>query len=511
MAWAAWITGTKRGSKYIVENIKHRVQRGVLCKRLLFLFFQSIYTYSWELTIYNYFYMKLTKIVCTIGPASQEKVMMEKLIHAGMNVARLNFSHGSHDSHAALIRNIRAVAKKIGQPLAILQDLQGPRIRIGDVAKEGVGIKKGEIIALVPQKEYDVNAQQKQLPNQYNGLSRDVQEGDHILIADGVMDLKVMKTAQSAITCRVIVGGVVKSHKGINVPGVILKTPAITTKDKKDIAFGVAHGVDYIALSFVKDAKDIKRLRSLIQKERVSSRVGVIAKIERPEAVKKFDEILSEVDGIMIARGDLGIEVAAQKVPVIQKQLIKKCIAARKPVIVATQMLESMIQNRRPTRAEVSDVANAVIDHTDAVMLSGESATGLYPLETVTLMAKTLLETEHSKYDNYTCADLQREKDTQSLIAHVAAFLASTKEMKCIVIEDSDPSLVRSVAAHRPEVRIIAFHPSALYRQQFNLIRAVRAYRPQQNIKRFLLNEKIAQSGDVVLFVEKNELEIETL
>ncbi|MDO8571717.1 MAG: pyruvate kinase [bacterium] len=455
--------------------------------------------------------MKLTKIVCTIGPASQEKSMMEKLVHAGMNVARLNFSHGTYENHALLIKNVRAVAKKVGQPLAILQDLQGPRIRIGDLPKEGVEIKKGEDIVLVPQKNWNGSAKQKQLPNQYVGLAKDVKAGNHILIADGVMDLKVVKVLGDAITCRVIAGGIVKSHKGINVPGVTLKTPAITAKDKKDVVFGVSQGVDYIALSFVKDAKDITRLRALTKKAKASAQVGIIAKIERPEAVENFDEILDAVDGIMIARGDLGIEVPAQKVPIIQKQLIKKCIVARKPVIVATQMLESMIQNRRPTRAEVSDVANAVIDHTDAVMLSGESATGLYPYETVQIMAKTLSETEHSKYDDYTCANLDKEKTIAEMMAHVATTLAWTKEVRCIVVDDPDPRLVRHIAAHRSELRIVAFHGKAIIRQQLNLVRGVTAYPLKKDVASFLKNEKIANKGDKVLFVESNEIEIETL
>lgn len=457
------------------------------------------------------YFMKLTKIVCTIGPASQEKSMMEKLVHAGMNVARLNFSHGTYENHALLIKNVRTIAKKVSQPVAILQDLQGPRIRIGDLPKEGVEIKKGEDVILVSQKKWKASVEPKQLPNQYVGLAKDVKAGDHILIADGVMDLKVVKVSEDSITCRVIAGGVVESHKGINVPGVTLKTPAITAKDKKDVVFGVAQGVDYIALSFVKDAKDIRRLRALTRKAKASSRVGIIAKIERPEAVENFDEILAEVDGIMVARGDLGIEIPAQKVPIIQKQLIRKCIAARKPVIVATQMLESMIQNRRPTRAEVSDVANAVIDHTDAVMLSGESATGLYPYETVQIMAKTLSETEHSRYDDYVCTDLHKEKTIPEMMAHVATTLAWTKEVKCIVIDDSDPALVRNVAAHRSELPIIAFHAKGVIRQQLNLVRGVTAYPPQRDIVSFLKKEKIVHDSDKVLFIESNEIEIETV
>jgi pyruvate kinase len=459
--------------------------------------------------------MKFTKIVCTIGPASEKPAMMKKLMQAGMNVARLNFSHGSYKSHASLIKNVRATAKSLGQPIAILQDLQGPRIRIGEVSANGVKLEKGESVVLVPQEMYDEKSKQKMLPNHLPQLADDVKTGSHILIADGVIDLRVVRVSGPEIHCSVAVGGTVTSHKGMNFPGTTITIPPITKKDKEDAAFGVAHGVDYIALSFVRSAKDILGLRALLRRlskdHPHASCVGIIAKIERPEAVEDFDKILAVVDGIMVARGDLGIEVPAQKVPVIQKNLIKACIAAKKPVIVATQMMESMISNPRPTRAEVSDVANAVIDHTDAVMLSGESATGLYPLEVVKLMARTVHETEKSRYDDFVCKNISKEKTMKEMVAHAAADVALTKKIKLLVVEDGSAELIQCISSHRPEVRIIGFSHNALIRQQMNLVRGVTMFPAQKNIMAFLKKTKLAQSGNWIAMVKENEVEIEVV
>lgn len=459
--------------------------------------------------------MKFTKIVCTIGPASDKPAMMKKLMQAGMNVARLNFSHGSYKSHAGLIKNLRATAKSLGQPIAILQDLQGPRIRIGEVSDAGVKLEKGESVVLVPQEMYDEKSKQKMLPNHLPQLADDIKAGSHILIADGTMDLRVVRISGPEIHCSVVVGGTVKSHKGMNFPGTSLTIPPITKKDKEDALFGVMHGVDYVALSFVRNAKDILGLRAMLKRlsktHPHAARIGIIAKIERPEAVEDFDKMLAVVDGIMVARGDLGIEVPAQKVPVIQKNLVKACIEAKKPVIVATQMMESMISNPRPTRAEVSDVANAVIDHTDAVMLSGESASGLYPLEVVKLMASTIHETERSKYDDYTCKNLSKEKTVKEMIAHAAADLVLTRKIKLLVVEEGGAELIKLLSAHRPEARIIGFSHDATVRQQMNLVRGVLMFPLQKNIMAFLKKMKLAKSGDWIAVVEENEVEVEVV
>lgn len=458
---------------------------------------------------------KFTKIVCTIGPASEKLPMMRKLIRAGMNVARLNFSHGSYPSHAALIRNLRRAAVLEGQPIAILQDLQGPRIRVGEVPDEGVPLKNGDRVTLVPQSAYTAKSNSIFLPYHYEKLAREVQAGQHILIADGIIDLRILRISGPDIHCSVRVGGVVKSHKGINVPGATFTVPAVTAKDKKDLEFGVKHSVDYIALSFVRTPGHVKTARSLLMRLSKqyphANHIKILAKIERPEAVHDFDDLLSVVDGVMVARGDLGIEMPAQKVPVIQKQLIQKCIAARKPVIVATQMMESMILSRRPTRAEVSDVANSVIDHTDAVMLSGESATGKYPLETVQIMAKTLHEAESSRYDDYVCSFIRKEGEPRQMIAHAAADLALSKKFSCIVVEEHDPALVAEIVSHRPELPLYCFSKEVVVRHQLNLSRGVFCFPPQKNIKRFLLSRKLVRAGDLYLSVEADEVEIQNV
>lgn len=458
--------------------------------------------------------MKLTKIVCTIGPASEKKEMIKKLIKAGMNVARLNFSHGTHRHHAKLIRNIRAAAKELGEPVAIIQDLQGPRIRIGELA-DNVEIKKGETVVLVPQSEYKKEHTPTRLPNHYPRLAREVAKGQHILIADGTIDLTVKKIKKNQLWCLVVIGGVVKSHNGINVPGAALTAPSLTSKDRDDLAFGVRQGVDYIALSFVKNAKDIRTARTLLKhlskRHPAATRIGIIPKIEQRDAVRNFDEILKSSDAVMVARGDLGIEIPPQKVPIIQKELIQKCIAAHKPVIVATQMLESMTTNSRPTRAEVSDVANAVIDRTDAVMLSGESATGTYPVETVQMMARIARETERSRYDDYVCQSIASEKSSRQMIAHAACEIVRTRKLKALIIEDDDIDLITFVAAHRPEMRIIGFSGNEQRRRQFNLTRGVTLYPVQKNRHAFLKKMGIAEKGDRILELEDDEVDIETI
>lgn len=459
--------------------------------------------------------MKLTKIVCTIGPASESKEILRKLMKAGMNVARLNFSHGTYANHAKLIRNIRSVAKELDQPIAILQDLQGPRIRIGEVADAGVQIKKGEEIILLPQAEYKAAHAPTMLPNHYPPLSEEVKKGQHILIADGTMDLKVLKIKGKQIYCEVVVGGLVKSHKGINVPGATLSAPSMTKKDREDLAFGVSQHVDYVALSFVRTGKDIKTLRSLLtrlSREHVAAlHIGIIPKIERWEAVKNFDEILKLSDGVMVARGDLGLEIPAEKVPIVQKELIKKCIDAHKPVIVATQMLESMTTNNRPTRAEVSDVANAIIDHTDAIMLSGESAAGKYPVQAVTMMARIAHETEKSHFDDYVCNRLSREKTEEEMIAHAVADITRTKKIKLVVVKDDDPELISLISSHRLEVRIIGFSKKPVHRHQLNLVRGVTILPTSSRPLVELMKRGLARKGDMILEVEDDEIEIKKI
>jgi len=413
-----------------------------------------------------------TKIVATIGPASESVAKLEQLMKAGLRVARLNFSHGDYPSHKKLVKNIRKAAKNLGIEVAILQDLQGPRIRIGDVDEKGITAKKGSKIALVSQKMHAIGVRGYQsVPIQYEDLYKDVKKGTLILIEDGTIQLKVASVRQGVIYCKTKVGGLIKSHKGMNIPGVTLTVDVITKKDKEDIIFGQSQEVDYVALSFVKDATDIKQLKTLIkkaEKKRTIIRTKTIAKIERQEALDNLDGIINEVDGIMVARGDLGIEIEPQKVPVWQKTMILNCLQQAKPVIVATQMLDSMIKNPRPTRAEVSDVANAIIDHADGIMLSGESAVGKYPVKAVKMMHDIAIETEGSCYDDLLCGR-EHAQGRQPGLAFAACHLAMSTQAKAALVFTRTGDSARLLARHRPELPIIALTPQKKTHRQLAL------------------------------------------
>ena len=421
---------------------------------------------------------KKTKIICTIGPASHEISTLVKMMKEGMNVARLNFSHGTYEAHTSLIKNIRAAAKQSGKIITLLQDLQGPRIRIGDVPKEGVNIKAGETVVFSTAKKVSG----KDIPVTYDKLHKEVKKGESILVADGLFEFTVLKVVGNRIFTKVINGGTLTSHKGMNFPSTKLSISSLSTKDKADVAFGISQNVDCIALSFVRSAKDVIELRTLIQKEeKKQKKVDVVSpmiivKIEKKEAVDAFDEILSVADGVMIARGDLGIEMPAEQVPLLQKMMIETCNNAGKPVIVATQMLESMIVNPRPTRAEVSDVANAVIDKTDAVMLSGESAMGKYPVEAVKIMSKTIAQTESSALDNYEYNhQFWNEEQTDEVIAATAAALSANTSVKMMIVLSMKGATARLVSKHRPELPIVVTTPFARVARQLNLSWGVRA------------------------------------
>ncbi len=414
--------------------------------------------------------MKRTKIVCTMGPASAKPKVVEQMISHGMNVARLNFSHGSYSDHAALIRTIRAAAVKMKHVVGIMQDLQGPRIRVGAVHRDGIELVRKELVVLVPTKFINykllTTSQDKIIPIDYPQLYKFCTPGQHVLINDGLIDIVVTHIKDHLIYGTVARAGIVFSHKGINIPGANIIVGVITDKDKEDLAFGLKNGIDFVALSFVKDAKDILQLRKLIGKKPVQ----IIAKIERKEAVHNFAEILAVTDGVMIARGDLGIEIPAADVPLLQKDMIQQCLRVGKPVIVATQMLESMTINARPTRAEVSDVANAVIDHADAVMLSAESAFGKYPVEAVKMMSKIIKETEASKYDNVPAHYLKLATLTTEDAISVAAYdLAQHDGVKAIVVNSLTGRSARFIARHRPEMLIVALTNHERTRRQLTL------------------------------------------
>ncbi len=420
---------------------------------------------------------KRTKIVCTIGPSSDTKEKMKMLVNAGMNVCRLNFSHGTHEEHAKLIARIRETAKETGEPLTILQDLQGPKIRVGELPKEGVLLATGsEVIFTTGTPEIPTT-----LPVTYQKLHEDVRPDQTLLFDDGLLSAKVLRVEGQDVHVEMTHGGTLFSHKGLNLPETVTSISAITEKDRDDLRFGVEQGVDWVALSFVRKADDIRELRAMIEEdERDLKRAGthptinIIAKIEKPEAVEAIDAIIAESDGIMVARGDLGIELAAAKVPAIQKMIIAKCVALTKPVIVATQMLDSMIRNPRATRAEISDIANAVIDHADATMLSGETASGAYPVEAVQTMAETIRETEKTIYDDV-APRFQDESDEEAM-TNIAGVLARETHAKAILVVSQSTQTARLVSQHRPELPIFVAVGSEQDERQLNIEWGVRPF-----------------------------------
>ena len=399
-----------------------------------------------------------TKIVCTIGPATDSPEMLRKLIEAGMNVARLNFSHSTHEQHAHVIRLIREISAEMGVPVAILQDLSGPKIRTGPMGSDSsVELKEGAKFALtceeIPGDEHCVSV------SYFTTLTRKLKIGDHVFLADGSIQLRVMDIDAGGIRCEVMTHGELRSRQGINVPGVSLGIPAVTDKDLNDLSFGMVNRVDLVAMSFVQQGSDLAPLRHTMRIRGMET--SIIAKIEKHEALDNIDEIIESADGIMIARGDLGIEIPLEQVPVVQKMIINKAGVRGKPVITATQMLESMVENARPTRAEVTDVANAVFDGTDAVMLSGETAIGKYPVQAVEMMDKIARATEALlPYE-----DILRQRRaavSQTIpdaISHAACYTARDLDAKAIICCTQSGYTARMVAKYRPEPMIIAVTP----------------------------------------------------
>ncbi|MBP7006120.1 pyruvate kinase [Patescibacteria group bacterium] len=446
---------------------------------------------------------RCTKIVCTIGPACSEEKQLEAMVRAGMNVCRLNFSHGTHENHAELIQKIRRVAKKTGQPIALLQDLQGPKIRVGELPKEGIKLPTGSEITFTSGKTRLPHA----ISVSYPSLAQDVKVGQHLLFDDGLLQAKVKRIKGNDVLCEMEFGGTLFSHKGLNLPDTQTSIPAMTEKDKEDLIFGIEQGVDFVALSFVRKPEDIRQLRKLLGKK--GAGIHIIAKIEKPEALTVLDEIVEETDGIMVARGDLGIEIPAEKVPLVQKDLIKRCLDAAKPVIVATQMLDSMIRQPRATRAEISDVANAAIDHTDATMLSGESASGAFPMEAVETMAKTLQEVEMSSLDDMPpCLHLNPE-EPEAAMTNVATILSHAIDAKAIVCLTETGAVARLLSRHRPPMPIYACTENAQVARQTNLtwgvIPAVFTWKNPEKwdlqVLAWLKKEKRVEAGDRVIFV----------
>ena len=394
---------------------------------------------------------KRTKIIATIGPASSSPAVIAKLIHAGMDAARLNFSHGEQKDHVSRIRLIRQASMRAGKPIAIIQDLQGPKLRVGNMGAYGALLKRGDTVTLTTRKVMGTNSL---ISITYPRLAKDLRPRDTVLFDDGRLELRVLRRSGKNLQCKVIRGGTLKSHKGVNLPGANLTLPSLSGKDRQDLLFGIERGVDYVALSFVRCAADIEATRSFIRK--AGANIPIIAKIEKPDAIRNLEEIIQAADGIMVARGDLGVEMSPEQVPLLQKLIIRACNDAEKPVITATQMLESMIENPQPTRAEASDVANAILDGTDCVMLSGETAVGKHPVQAISVMARIAVQAETS------LEPIPPDKHIGGLdesVAHAACRAAAEQHVRAIVTFTQSGSTALLVSKHRPAADIIAPTP----------------------------------------------------
>lgn len=442
------------------------------------------------------------KIVCTLGPASSTPAMIEKLVEAGMDVARLNFSHGTHEDHAALIKSVRRVSHRLNKGVAVLADLQGPKIRTGLLeGRAPVRLRFGQKFFITTR---DIKGTSEGVSTTFHALPRAVRKGDTILLADGSIALRVLTVRGRDVVCHVENGGMLGEHKGINLPGVKLKIPSLTKKDVTDLNFVLKTGVEYVALSFVRTAKDVETAKALI--DRAGKSTPVIAKLEKPEAIDHLDEILAVADAVMVARGDLGVEMSPEKVPVVQKQIISRARNALVPVITATQMLDSMEKNPRPTRAEASDVANAIFDGSDALMLSGETAAGQYPLEAVTMMNRIICEAEANNLDPQRPARFD-ELRISEVVAGSVCRAAEELKMKAVVVFTETGASARLVSKYRPRVPIIAFTPNPDSYPRMGLLWGVSARRTG-NLKDIdeltreaearLREERMVKDGDVI-------------
>jgi len=443
-----------------------------------------------------------SKIVCTIGPVTRTPRMIRKLIDAGMDVARLNFSHGTHEEHAENIAALREAAMLMKKPIAILADLQGPKIRTGALAGGGsVALRTGQKFVITTAK---VLGDSTRVNTTFRPLPHEVKTGDRILLSDGLIELRVERVRGHEVQCHVVNGGILGEHKGINLPGVQLHVPALTEKDRVDLRFALKQGVDYIAVSFVRRAEDVVLAKSLIR--RVKKDTPVIAKLEKPEAIANLEEILRSSDGVMVARGDLGVEMNPERVPVVQKNIIARAREFRRPVITATQMLESMTENPRPTRAEASDVANAIFDGSDAVMLSAETATGRYPVEAVSMMARIIEQAEESIHEYPRPATQERLKVPET-VAELVCHASRELHMKLIAVFTHSGFTARLVSRYRPLVPIVAFSPEAHTRRRMALLWGVTS-RSISDIKKIdglamiaekrLMEERLVRKGDVI-------------
>jgi pyruvate kinase len=446
-----------------------------------------------------------TKILATVGPASNNEETLTELVMAGADIFRLNFSHGTHDVHAEVIKLIRKINKDLKQNIGILQDLQGPKIRVGEVENNGVLIKPGEQITITNE---PVMGTSSLVSTVYQNLPNDVVSGDRILIDDGNLELVVLKTDGKNVVCTVVHGGILKSRKGINLPNTKISAPSLTEKDLEDLEFGLANDVDWIALSFVRSAEDILDLRERI--ERAGKSCKIVAKIEKPEALENIDEIIRETDAIMVARGDLGVEVPMEVVPLWQKKMVEKCKLTSKPVIIATQMMESMIVNPRPTRAETNDVATAVLDGADAVMLSAETASGKFPIAAVKAMSSVIdhIEKNAEIYHNLYKIPEDAESFLSNNLLLMASRLSRNVKAKAIVGITTSGFTAFRVSSHRPMANIFVFTRNKTLITQLSLVWGVRAYYYDkqtstdgtfQDIQDILKQENHVAEGDIII------------
>ncbi len=447
------------------------------------------------------------KIVCTIGPASAKKEVIYLLIKNGMDVARLNFSHGDYDTHRKAIEFIRDISRKFNRPVAILQDLQGIKIRVGLIEDGVVELKKGSKLLLIPGEGI---GNQKQIFISYPALLKNVEKGDKILLDDGLIQLSVLDKVRNALRTTVLEGGLLKNRKGVNLPGIKTSVTTFTEKDEKDLVFGINIGIDYVAISFVRNARDIRKVKEWLKYRK--QQVPLIAKIEKPEALCNIEEILSETDGIMVARGDLGVEISPEKVPLIQKGLIDKANKKGRIVITATQMLESMTEYIRPTRAETTDVANAVLDGTDALMLSAETATGKYPVAAVKMMDRIIRYTESIKEGE---SSYIRGNTFAEATADAACRAAEDVKAKAVVAFTQSGFTARLLSKFKPKVPIIALTPDEKIKNRVCLywgvtpkIMKLPATTDEMvtGIEKSLLAERIVKKGDSIIITSSSPL-----
>ncbi|WP_324282085.1 pyruvate kinase [Cyanobacterium aponinum UTEX 3221] len=446
-----------------------------------------------------------TKIVATIGPASTSPEIIKQMVMAGMSVARLNFSHGSYEDHAQVVSLLRRVSEELDTPITLLQDLQGPKIRVGQLPSGQVEIKQGDKLTLIPENWEQTG--ENIITIDYPYLAEEAEIGTQILLDDGLLEFKIVAIEKPMVICEVIEGGILKSRKGVNLPSLNLRLPSMTEKDKKDLKFGLSQGVDWVSLSFVRRAQDIITLKQFLAQNNAQD-TPVIAKIEKPQAVDNLEEIINECDGIMVARGDLGVEMSPEKVPLLQKQIISLCNRQVKPVITATQMLDSMIRSPRPTRAEASDVANAIIDGTDAIMLSGESAVGSYPVKAVEMMAKIALSVEPNL--NFTNHPPSLSDETHALSEALNA-IDKTMSLKFIVAYTKSGYSAIIAAGERSKTPVLALTVEDKVYHRLNLVWGVKPILIDQEPLNFedLLNQvetvihrrNLAKKGDRILIM----------